>query len=160
MEKKQKQEGGGQWAFLWPLPSFRPLAYWRATFCQGFPEVSLCSSAEREPHLWSSSEVGVKALFLSKGSQAMKRSFHSPFIWARAGHWAFWEGCAKAPVPSFRAEEALQEFLFLHKGGGHTVLPGWGTIAAQVPGPCPPPHHPATVSPSPGVANMVWDKMV
>ena len=42
---------------LGALPSFRPLAYWRATFCQGFPEVALCSSAEREPRLWSSSEA-------------------------------------------------------------------------------------------------------
>ena len=155
-KRKKKREGGAQWAFLGPLPSFRPLAYWRATFCQGFPEVSLCYSAEREPRLWSSSEAGVKAHFLSEGSQAVKRSFHSPFIWARAGHWAFWEGCAKALVPSFRAEEAPQESLSLHKGGGHTALPGWGTIAAQVPGPCP--HH--LLSPSPGVASMVWDEMV
>ena len=39
--KKKRGEGGAQWAFLGPLPSFRPLAYWRATFCQGFPEVSV-----------------------------------------------------------------------------------------------------------------------
>lgn len=48
------------------------------------------------------------------------------------------EGCAKAPVPSFRAEEAPVESALPTKREGHTVLPGWGMIAAQVPGPCPP----------------------
>ena len=68
----------------------------------------------------------------------------------------FWEGCAKAPVPSFRAEEALQEFLSLHKGAGPTGPPGWGTAAAQVPGLCPP----TSCLPQPWVANMVWDEMI
>lgn len=66
----------------------------------------------------------------------MKRSFHSPFGGARAGHWAVWERCAKAPVPSLRAGEALQEFLSLLQEEGTLCSLAGSLTAAQVPELC------------------------
>ena len=102
-KRKKKGAGGGRVVhngLTWGPPFLQTLGLLESNFLPRFSWSRSLFLSWEGTTLMELIRSGVKALFLSKGSQAVKRSFHSPFIWARSGHWAFWEGCAKAPVPS------------------------------------------------------------
>lgn len=123
--KEKKKKGAGHEFSCSPTLPSEPCPPGEWLSAKVFPEVSLCSSAEKEPHLRGSSEAGMKS-FLSEGSQAMKRLFIQLT-------WGVWPDiCA-----CLRAREAARTFLSLRKGVGHSLLLARDPIATQVPGLCP-----------------------